>query len=60
MRMEMKRRYMLLYRHFRLKKYGEPIPGTVPKTGAKVDDVDDDLWDESEREMMNKIKAMLN
>ena len=38
MRKEMQRRFMLLYRHFRLKKYGEPIP--VPR---KIED--DDLED---------------
>ena len=26
MRKEMQRRYMLVYRHFRLKKHGEPLP----------------------------------
>lgn len=26
MRKEMQRRYMLLYRHYRLRKFGEPIP----------------------------------
>jgi hypothetical protein len=29
MRKEMQRRFLLVYRHFRLRKYGEPIPDNM-------------------------------
>lgn len=42
----MTRRFMLLYRHFRLRKYGEPLPGS--------DDIDEDLFEE-DKEMIRRI-----
>ena len=48
-RREMTRRFMLLYRHFRLKKYGEPLPGS--------DGVDEDLFEE-DKEMIRRIQAL--
>jgi hypothetical protein len=47
MRMEMTRRFMLLYRHFRRKKYGEEINDTI----------DEDLFEE-DKEMIRKIQAL--
>ena len=52
----MQRKFMLVYRHFRLKKYGEPIP--VPKSESKNSDLEDIFKDDAE--MLLKIKAMLN
>ena len=40
---------MLLYRHFRLKKYGEALPGS--------DGVDEDLFEE-DKEMIRRIQAL--
>ena len=50
MRKEMQRRFMLLYRHFRLKKYGEPIPKI---RFSNDDDVEDMFKDDTD--MLEKI-----
>ena len=50
MRKEMQRRFMLLYRHFRLKKYGEPIP--LPKREGE-DEIEDMFKDDTD--MLAKI-----
>ena len=50
MRKEMQRRFMLLYRHFRLKKYGEPIP--KPKRQGE-DEIEDMFKDDTD--MLAKI-----
>ena len=55
MRKEMQRRFMLLYRHFRLKKYGEPIP--KPKREGE-DEIEDMFKDDTD--MLAKIQSMLN
>jgi len=49
MRAEMKRRFLRLYRHFRLKKYGEALPGN--------DGVDEDLFEE-DKQMIRRIQAL--
>ena len=56
MRKELQRRFMLVYRHFRLKKYAEPIPK------AKRDNEDNGLEDifKDDTDMLLKIKSMLN
>ena len=46
---------MLLYRHFRLKKYGEPIP--KPKRQGE-DEIEDMFKDDTD--MLAKIQSMLN
>ena len=46
---------MLLYRHFRLKKYGEPIP--VPR---KIEDEEMEDMDLDDAAMLEKIQNMLN
>lgn len=48
MRGEMQRRFMLLYRHFRLKKYGEPLTNDTEV---------DDLFEE-DKEMIRRIKQL--
>ena len=57
MRLEMKRRYMLLYKHFRHKKYGEPLDG------AKDSDSDlgelEDYYDKEDAAFIAKIKMMV-
>ena len=47
---------MLVYRHYRLKKYGEPIPK------AKAENENNDLEDifKDDTDMLLKIKSMLN
>ena len=45
---------MLLYRHFRLRKYGEPIP--VPKKSG--DDIEDMFQEDTD--MLLKIKSLMN
>lgn len=52
MRKEIQRRYMLLYRHFRLRKYGEPIPGK-PR-GDEGEEFKEDTA------MLDKINQLLN
>jgi len=47
---------MLVYRHYRLKKYGEPIPKA--KTGNEDNDLEDIFKDDTD--MLLKIKSMLN
>ena len=60
MRLEMKRRYMLLYRHFRHKKYGEPLDGAG---GARDSDSDpgqlEDYYDKEDAALIAKIKMMV-
>lgn len=56
MRLEMQRRFLLLYKHFRNKKYGEPLP---LKKKEIIQDQVDDLFEE-DREFIKKIKALLN
>lgn len=46
---------MLLYRHFRLKKYGEPIPKSKPSNEDEIEDMFKDDTD-----MLEKIQSMLN
>ena len=48
----MKRRFMLLFRLFRHKKYGEELP-----TVYQYDDEVEDLFEE-DKEMIRKIKAL--
>ena len=55
MRKEMQKRYMLLYRHFRLKKYGEPIPKKLLKGGGN-DEVEEFKED---TDLLDRIQAML-
>ena len=52
MRMEMTRRFILLYKHFRHKKFGEVLP-EEPKYSDEVDDLFDD-----DKEFILKIKAL--
>ena len=52
MRKEMRRRFMLLYRHFRLRKYGEPIP--IQRNGDGGDDDVEDMFKE-DNDMLLKI-----
>ena len=55
MKKEMQRRFMLLYRHFRLKKYGEPIPKPKNSNDNEIEDMFKDDTD-----MLQKIQSMLN
>lgn len=55
-RKELQRRFMLLYRHFRLKKYGEPIP--KPKADKGGDEIEDMFKEDTD--MLEKIQSMLN
>ena len=56
MRKEMQRRYMLLYRHFRRRKYGEPIPKT---RGFQNNDELEDMFKDDEA-MLEKIQNLMN
>ena len=52
----MGRRFMLLYRHFRRRKYGEPIP-KPKKVGQDSDELEDLFKDDND--MLERIKGML-
>ena len=39
MKKEMQRRFMLVYRHFRLKKYGEAIPKAKTNKDEDIEDM---------------------
>ena len=41
MRLEMKRRFMLLYQIFRMKKYGEPVTKKLNADIEEVEEVED-------------------
>ncbi len=56
MRSEMGRRFMLLYRHYRRRKYGEPIP--KPKRAGHDSDELEDLF-KDDNDMLERIKGML-
>ena len=53
----MQRRFMLVYRHFRHRKYGEPIP----KKNDDLDDSSEKLEDmfKEDLALQNKIQKML-
>ena len=54
MRKEMQRKFMLLYRHFRKKKYGEPLPEEKKEQEGEIEDMFKDDTD-----MLKKIQNML-
>jgi hypothetical protein len=61
MRLEMQRRFLLLYKHYRHKKHGEPLPGheQTPKDNyfnSDLEDVDD-LFDD-DKEFIMRIKQL--
>ena len=57
MRKEVQRRFLVVYRHFRHKKYGEPIPRR--KKHVVADDEIEDMFSKDDLAIQSKIKKML-
>ena len=60
MRLEMRRRFMLLYKHYRFKKYGEPVDakGTAA-AGYNFDLAEVEDYDKEDAAFLAKIKLMV-
>ena len=56
MRIELQRRFVLFYRYYRLKKFGEPLP-VKDDNEFDIGEVED-FCDEEDKALLRRIKAM--